>query len=273
MEMNDQAVSAAKKNPAIMQTATMLNFQTGASFEYALEFCARSYVAAAYCDEMVTVKKTPDASPSDRDKFRQRFQSLLDENAELCAANERLAALCQTHEQEIGFLRAKLFRLKQHIKDAATQARRRRAEIKGHQRKIVKLQESIDRLNANCAALADDQTRSEPCDASIRDALEWYGEQARLARLIHSEGTKGRQALASDGGERAKIALAKDQPAPDHDAIEIGNIENFHGGLCLKRENGEDFWCIENHNGLWWEPCNSIIADALRNYETRKPLR
>lgn len=44
----------------------------------------------------------------------------------------------------------------------------------------------------------------------LRAALEWYGEQARLARLIHSEGDSGRHALASDGGRRARAALGDD---------------------------------------------------------------
>jgi hypothetical protein len=41
----------------------------------------------------------------------------------------------------------------------------------------------------------------------LRKALEWYGEQAHLARLIHREGDAGRNALASDGGHRAREAL------------------------------------------------------------------
>lgn len=41
----------------------------------------------------------------------------------------------------------------------------------------------------------------------IKAALSWYGEQARLCRLIHSEGDVGRQALANDGGKRAIDAL------------------------------------------------------------------
>ena len=41
------------------------------------------------------------------------------------------------------------------------------------------------------------------------EALDWYREQARLARLIHSEGDKGRHALQGDGGKRAAAALAK----------------------------------------------------------------
>ena len=43
----------------------------------------------------------------------------------------------------------------------------------------------------------------------LLEALAWYGEQARLARLIHSEGDKGRQALAADGGEKASAAIRK----------------------------------------------------------------
>jgi hypothetical protein len=42
----------------------------------------------------------------------------------------------------------------------------------------------------------------------MREALGWYGEQARLARLIHSEGDAGRNALAADGGNRARATLA-----------------------------------------------------------------
>ena len=45
--------------------------------------------------------------------------------------------------------------------------------------------------------------------AALREAVEWYGEQARLARLIHSEGDAGRSALAADGGKRALAALSK----------------------------------------------------------------
>lgn len=44
----------------------------------------------------------------------------------------------------------------------------------------------------------------------MRTALEWYGENARLCRLIHSEGDVGRYALAGDGGKRARTALKGD---------------------------------------------------------------
>lgn len=49
--------------------------------------------------------------------------------------------------------------------------------------------------------------------AKAKEALEWYGEQARLARLVHSEGDAGRHALAGDGGKRAASVLAALQQA------------------------------------------------------------
>lgn len=49
-------------------------------------------------------------------------------------------------------------------------------------------------------------------ETGVREALAWYGEQARLARLIHSEGDSGRHALSDDGGKRAAAALAPQPP-------------------------------------------------------------
>ena len=43
---------------------------------------------------------------------------------------------------------------------------------------------------------------------AMLEALRWYEEQSRLARLIHSEGDKGRNAIANDGGQRARAAIA-----------------------------------------------------------------
>ena len=45
----------------------------------------------------------------------------------------------------------------------------------------------------------------------LRAALGWYGEQARLCRLIHSGGDSGRHNLQDDGGSRASAALAKSE--------------------------------------------------------------
>ena len=48
---------------------------------------------------------------------------------------------------------------------------------------------------------------AEAREQKLLEALTWYGEQARLARLIHSEGDAGRHALSNDGGDRARRAL------------------------------------------------------------------
>lgn len=50
---------------------------------------------------------------------------------------------------------------------------------------------------------------AEAREAKLLDALWWYGEQARLARLIHGEGDVGRLALSEDGGSRARAIIAE----------------------------------------------------------------
>lgn len=51
--------------------------------------------------------------------------------------------------------------------------------------------------------------RLEDRAAKMEAALAWYGEQARLCRLIHSGGDAGRHAIVADGGQRARDALTK----------------------------------------------------------------
>ena len=43
--------------------------------------------------------------------------------------------------------------------------------------------------------------------AELEAALQWYGEQTRLCRLLSREGDPGRNALQADGGKRARAAL------------------------------------------------------------------
>lgn len=76
------------------------------------------------------------------------------------------------------------------------------AEQTGYERGLRDAQAHPETLGLTAA------TPPAPEAEKLRVALEWYGEQARLARLIHSEGDKGRQALADDGGKRARQALA-----------------------------------------------------------------
>jgi hypothetical protein len=64
------------------------------------------------------------------------------------------------------------------------------------------MQDRFDAYDDATNAIADENTR-------LKEALEWYGENARLCRLIHSGGDAGRQALAADGGARARAVLDK----------------------------------------------------------------
>ena len=60
-----------------------------------------------------------------------------------------------------------------------------------------------DKLEAAIIAEKPDE------NAQMIEALEWYAENARLCRLIHSGGDAGRRALAADGGARARAVLSK----------------------------------------------------------------
>jgi hypothetical protein len=67
-------------------------------------------------------------------------------------------------------------------------------QVKGLSEALTELESERDALRAQVATL--------------REALGWYGENARLCRLIHSGGDIGRKALDEDGGEKARGALA-----------------------------------------------------------------
>lgn len=54
---------------------------------------------------------------------------------------------------------------------------------------------------------ADEITALRAKRDELREVVEWYGEQARLARLIHSGGDSGRHNLQADGGKKARAAL------------------------------------------------------------------
>ena len=63
-----------------------------------------------------------------------------------------------------------------------------------------------DDILALCDALDAERAENE----RLRAELAWYGEQSRLARIIHSEGDSGRHALQAEGGHRAQAALAQE---------------------------------------------------------------
>jgi hypothetical protein len=74
------------------------------------------------------------------------------------------------------------------------------------------MDEALAALAVQEATIAELRERN----ARFEAALHWYGWNARLCRLIHSEGDVGRNALAADGGERARRLLTPPpQEAPD----------------------------------------------------------
>jgi uncharacterized protein (DUF3084 family) len=76
--------------------------------------------------------------------------------------------------------------------------------IAAHADEIQLLREEVKELNTAYSRVMKKVEEAK----DYAEALEWYGEQARLARLIHSEGNAGRNALAADGGKKARAALA-----------------------------------------------------------------
>ncbi len=66
-------------------------------------------------------------------------------------------------------------------------------------------------VRAEMAKGAADLAAAQEREQRMREALEWYGEQARLCRIVHKEGDAGRHALNNDGGKRARAALGEPQ--------------------------------------------------------------
>ena len=86
---------------------------------------------------------------------------------------------------------------------------------------------------------------------ALEDALEWYAEQARLCRLIHSEGDAGRQSLSDDGGSRARPALAASRAASDchqPDLVTAQCCMCGRTGLSTAEDGGPE---CELNDGRW----------------------
>ena len=49
----------------------------------------------------------------------------------------------------------------------------------------------------------------------------------------------------------------------DIEAINVGDIGNYEGGMIIRRTRGVCEWCIEGSHGRHWEPCPNDIFDAL----------
>lgn len=73
------------------------------------------------------------------------------------------------------------------------------------------------------------------------------------------------QTLTTGGAATPSSAgMVSVEAAPDHQPFDIPEMGNYYGNLSLKRENGKDFWSIENYDGHYWVPCDPAVASALR---------
>ena len=141
---------------------------------------------------------------------------------EAAAAIERLDHECQASMVTIASERARAEAAEAKVERQATEIQRMARKIK-NQRKMASTTWRIveDRAqwtrgvlkrNRFLALCVDTRLAAEAREKRLREALEWYAEQARLCRLNHSEGDKGRFALSNDGGKRARAALeSKDE--------------------------------------------------------------
>ena len=83
-------------------------------------------------------------------------------------------------------------------------------ELSGDNFQMMTMHADPEKLAKDLASLADAAARIRLLEQQLstaREALEWYGEQTRLCRLIHSGGDPGRHALSADGGNRAAAAI------------------------------------------------------------------
>jgi hypothetical protein len=109
-------------------------------------------------------------------------------------------------------------------------------------------------------------------DEKVREALAWYGEQARLARLIHREGDAGRHALAADGGKRARAAL-ENGPAGLADATSnpsLSDLSSLRKGAEVAALAIWNSKLLQPARGPWdgtnsatWQCCMSAAHDVL----------
>jgi len=50
----------------------------------------------------------------------------------------------------------------------------------------------------------------------------------------------------------------------------VGNIGNYYGGLCIKKEGQKYFWSITNYDGDDWEEIPESLYVSLHEYEKKR---
>jgi hypothetical protein len=118
--------------------------------------------------------------------------------------------------------------------------------------------------------------RAERAEAQLAtaraDAVRETASVARQHIYYDSAGT-GFQEEAFDNAITAlRAQLATPAPSPEAvtraaldglPATRVGEIENYYGGLWIKCEGGQPFWCIEGYASTDWKPCPEPVFLAL----------
>lgn len=53
----------------------------------------------------------------------------------------------------------------------------------------------------------------------------------------------------------------------EHNAIGIGSIGNYYGGLQVIHDNNKFYWGIENHDGTDWEEIPESLYNELMRFK------
>lgn len=131
-------------------------------------------------------------------------------------ATDIVQAACYGRLAAVRDMEAEVDRLRQAIKRQASAVRSLQAnentEINILRRGRNEAHAAVSTLDSERQAneiLTDELDEIKAQLAEARELLRWYGKQARLCRLIHSEGDAGRAALSEDGGKNARAFLSR----------------------------------------------------------------
>lgn len=112
----------------------------------------------------------------------------------------------------------------------------------------------------------EDWSKANDRIKALEGALGWYAEQTSLCRLIHSEGDVGRNALANDGGDRSRAAIAASRAASDCQQRDLVIAE----AAPIREITDADMANIVDHLSYECEPkgplpnANSLMMEVVR---------
>jgi len=61
--------------------------------------------------------------------------------------------------------------------------------------------------------------------------------------------------------------MTESEPAVYTDNMEIGDIDNYYGGLNIAKSAGKCYWCIEGYGGDKWKEIPEQLYNSLVEFE------